>query len=334
VSAAKANKNTWLMISWAPYSRMSDTFAKELNGKLYCIHYLRFQYPPVAPIKYIMQAVRTMAVLLSEKPRVIHVQNPPFIAGMVANFYCRLTGAKFVLHYHSAAFAKNWDWALPFQKLIARRASANIVTNQHWADIITNWGGNALVMTDPFLELPKGDAYPVSSSFNLAFVSTFAEDEPTDAVMEAARAMPDVHFYITGDKRKKPATFFENTPANVTFTGFLSPDTEYPGLLHSVDAVMVLTTRDYTLQLGGCEAAAVKKPLVTSDFPYLREVFSRGTAFVLPDPKSIEQGIRSIQQDYAHYCEEIAWLRSDKQQEWNLRLSQLKHLVGLDHEPA
>lgn len=334
MSSAKASKTDWLMISWAPYSRMSNTFAKELNGKLYSIHYLRFQYPPIAPIKYLLQAVRTLVVLFKEKPRVIHVQNPPFIAGMVVDFFCRLTGAKFVLHYHSAAFFKKWDWALAFQKMIARRAVTNIVTNQHWADIVTSWGGHALVMIDPFLELPQGNAYPVLAGFNVAFVSTFAEDEPMDAVMEAARLMPDVQFYITGDKRKKTASFFENTPANVTFTGFLSPDTEYPGLLRAVDAVMVLTTRDHTLQLGGCEAAAVKKPLITSDFPYLREVFSRGTAFVTPDSKSIEQGIRSVQHDYAHFCEEIAWLRSDKQQEWNLRLNQLQQLAGLENESA
>ncbi len=334
MSGSNGTKNPWLMISWAPYSRMSNTFAKELGGTLYCVHYLRFQFPPVAPIKYIMQSVRTLQILFREKPRVVHVQNPPFISGLVVNFYCRLTGAKFVLHYHSAAFARNWDWALPFQKLIARRAVTNIVTNQHWADIVSGWGGNTLVMVDPFLELPKGEAFQVTPGFNVAFVSTFADDEPTDAVLAAAQAMPDVHFYITGDKRKKPASFFESAPANVTFTGFLDPDTQYPGLLRSVDAVMVLTVRNHTLQLGGCEAAAVKKPLITSDFPYLHEVFSRGTTFVTASPESIQKGIRAIQQDYGHYCEEIAWLRSDKQQEWNLRLSQLKELVGLANEPA
>ncbi len=334
MSALNKFKNTWLMISWAPYSRMSNTFAKELGGKLYCIHYLRFQYPPVAPIKYVLQAVRTLQVLFRERPCVIHVQNPPFISGMVVDFYCRLTRAKFVLHYHSAAFSKKWDWALPFQKMIARRAVTNIVTNQHWADIVNGWGGRVIVMTDPFLELPKGTVYPVSIGFNVAFVSTFADDEPTDAVMAAARAMPDIHFYITGDKRKKPASFFESAPTNVTFTGFLNPDTDYPGLLRSVDAVMVLTTRNHTLQLGGCEAAALKKPLITSDFPYLHEVFSRGTAFVSATPESIEEGIRAVQSEYDHFCQEISWLRSDKQQEWNLRLSQLKQLVGLGNEPA
>ncbi len=329
MSVMTANNSDWLALSWAPYSRMSTTFAKELDSKLYCVHFLRFQSPPIAPIKYVLQAVRTLQILFREKPLAIHVQTPPFISGMVVDWYCRLSGAKFVLHYHSAVFDPIWNWALPLQKLIARRAVTNIVTNQHWADVVAGWGGKTLVMVDPFLELPEGDPFPVRDGFSVACVCTFAEDEPVDALMQAARITPDVNFYITGDKRKKPASFFENAPANVSFTGFLDPNRQYPGLLRAVDAVMVLTTRDYTLQLGGCEAAAVKKPLITSDWPYLHEVFSGGTVFVDNTPEGIQRGIRQMQGDYPRYCHEIARLRGEKQQEWNLRLNQLKEMIRM-----
>lgn len=322
-----AENRSWLALSWAPYSRMSATFAKELGGKLFCVHYLRFQSPPVAPVKYILQAAKTLQILFREKPGAVHVQNPPFLSGVVADWYCRLSGAKYALHYHSAAFDPIWRWALPFQKIIARRAAANIVTNQHWAEKVAGWGGKTLVMVDPFRELPQGEPFPVKGEFTVAFICTFAYDEPVEAVLQAARAMPDVQFYITGDRRKKPASFFEIAPENVTFTGFLDPDRQYPGLLRSVDAVMVLTTRDHTLQLGGCEAAAVKKPLITSDWPYLREVFTRGTAFVQPTPESIQQGIREVQNDYEGYCREIAQLRGEKQQEWEAGLARLQEMI-------
>lgn len=327
MKAVATQTNPWLAISWAPYSRMSSTFSKELGAKLFCVHYLRFQSPPHAPIKYLLQAARTLQILFRERPKAVHVQTPPFVGGLVVDLYCRLTGAKYVLHYHSAAFGKAWDWALPLQKMLARRAVTNIVTNHFWADVVEGWGGQSLVMVDPFLELPEGKAYPVRSGFSVAFVSTFAEDEPIEEVLQAARALPEVNFYITGDKRKKPASFFENAPANVTFTGFLDPEQQYPGLLRSADAVMVLTTRDHTLQLGGCEAAAVKKPLITSDWPYLHEVFSRGTVFVPNTAEGIQQGIRQLQQDYEHYCREIALLRSEKQAEWDMGLTQLVDMV-------
>ncbi|MGB7873933.1 MAG: glycosyltransferase family 4 protein [Anaerolineales bacterium] len=328
MTSLQKESNYWLALSWAPYSRMSQTFARELGGKLHCIHYLRFQSPPHAPFKYILQAIRTLVVLFRERPRAVHVQTPPFVAGLVVDLYCRLSGAKFVLHYHSAAFERIWDWALPFQKYIARRATTNIVTNSHWAGIVNAWGGHTLVMVDPYLDLPESKPFSVKPGFNVAFVSTFAQDEPLDAVLEAAAMLPDVNFYITGDKRKKPASFFENAPANVTFTGFLDPDKQYPGLLRAVDTVMVLTTRNYTLQLGGCEATAVGKPLVTSDWPYLREVFPKGTVYVTDTAKSIQAGILQLKQDYDRLSEEIVVLREESQQEWNSRLTQLNRLMG------
>ncbi len=183
-------------------------------------------------------------------------------------------------------------------------------------------------MVDPFLELPQGEPFRTGAGFNVAFVSTFAQDEPLEAVLQAAELLPEVNFYVTGDKRKKPAAFFDNAPPNVTFTGFLDPHREYPGLLRAVEAVMVLTTRDHTLQLGGCEAAAVGKPLITSDWPYLREVFPKGTVFVRESAESIVEGIRKVMEDHAILSREIVELRQEGRQEWDLRLGQLNQLVG------
>jgi glycosyltransferase involved in cell wall biosynthesis len=239
-----------------------------------------------------------------------------------------VSGAKFVFHYHSAAFGRMWDWALPLQKFLARRAATNIVTNQHWADIVRSWGAHALVMLDPFLDLPQGEPFAVEPGFNVAFVSTFAPDEPTEAVLKAAALLPQVHFYITGDTRKKPTSFFADAPANVTFTGFLDPNRQYPGLLRAVDAIMVLTTRNYTLQLGGCEAVSVGKPLITSDWPYLREVFPKGTVYVSASAESIRDGILVLQENCEALANEIVTLRRDSRREWDNRMAQLKQIVA------
>lgn len=328
MTTIQKTETDWLAVAWAPYSRMSDTFARELNGKLYCIHYLRFQSPPHAPLKYLLQTVRTLIVLLRERPRAVHVQNPPFVSGLVVYLYSRLFGAKYVLHYHSAAFGRVWDWALPVQRFLARRAATNIVTNQHWADVVRGWGGHALVMLDPFLDLPAGEPFAMRPGFNVAVVSTFAPDEPIEAILAAAARLPQVHFYVTGDKRKKPTDFFASAPANVTFTGFLDPYRDYPGLLRAADAVMVLTTRNYTLQLGGCEAVAVGKPLITSDWPYLREVFPKGTVYVSDSAESIRDGVLAVQEKYETLAKEVVALRRESRQLWNGRLQQLKELVA------
>jgi glycosyltransferase involved in cell wall biosynthesis len=307
---------------------MSETFARELRGKLYCVHYLRFQYKPHAPFKYPLQALRTLQILFKERPAAVHVQNPPIVSGLVVYLYSRLSGAKFVLHYHSAAFGRDWSWSFPIQGFLARRAVANIVTNNHWAEVVRSWGAKALVMVDPFLDLPAGEPFAVKRGFSVAFVSTFAPDEPLDAVLQAAALLPQVHFYITGDTRKRPASFFAGAPANVTFTGFLDPNSQYPGLLRAADAIMVLTTRNHTLQLGGCEAVATGKPLVTSDWPYLREVFPKGTVYVSDSAESIRDGILAVQERYDELAREIVALRQESRREWDARLTQLQEMVA------
>ena len=320
-------KDKWLAISWAPYSRRSEVFARSFEGKLYNIHYLRFKSPPHAPIKYILQAVRTMQVLFKERPSAVHVQMPPFVAGLVVDLYCRMTGTKLVLDYHSAAFGPVWDWALSVQKYLARRASANTVTNQHWADIIDSWQAKSLILGDAFLDLPVGSEYPVSEKFNIVYISTYSFDEPLEEVIEAFRGNQDVHVYITGNPNKVKPEILESNPSNVTLTGFL-PEEKYIGLLRSVDGVMALTTRDYTLQRGGCEAVAVGQPLITSDWPYLRDFFNQGTVHIENNSESIKSGIKILIRDHEKLREEISQLQKDGRLLWENQLTELRELLN------
>jgi glycosyltransferase involved in cell wall biosynthesis len=308
----------WAAIAWAPYSRRSEMFARELGAPLHCVHYLRFQSPPHAPAKYPMQALSTLRCLFSERPRAVHVQNPPFVCGLTVALYCWLTRSCYVVEHHSAAFGRIWDWARPFQKLVVRRAVTNIVTDGYWADVVRSWGrrrapAHALVMHDAFLDLPDGQPFGVTPGRTIAFAGTFADDEPLDAVLAAARLVPDVHFYVTGDTAKAPPADVAQAPSNVTFTGFLDVNGEYLGLLRAVDAVMVLTTRDHTLQLAGCEAIAVGTPLITSDWPYLHELFSTAAVYVAPTAGSIRDGVVEV--------------RREQRARWRAQIAQLRALV-------
>ena len=319
--------NGWVAIAWAPYSRRSEMFARELGGRLHCIHYLRFRSPLHAPVKYVIQAVRTLQVLFAERPRAVHVQSPPFVCGLVVHLYCLLSGARYVVEHHTASFGRAWDWALPMQKFVARHAVANIVTAERWADLVRSWGAEALVMHDPFLDLPPGEPYPLHPGFNVAFIGTFAQDEPLDAVLEAASLMPDVGFWITGDTEQAPGTIAA-APANVTFTGFLDLNREYLGLLRGADAAMVLTTRDDTLQLAGCEAISVGTPLITSDWPYLRQLFADTAVYVSPSAESIRDGVREALDRRVELARAIPGFRRERQRDWTDRLARLTAMVA------
>jgi glycosyltransferase involved in cell wall biosynthesis len=321
-------RNGWAAIAWAPFSRRSEMFARELGGTLHCIHYLRFQSPLHAPFKYVLQAIRTLWVLFAERPAAVHVQNPPFVCGLVVDAYCRIIGSRFVIEHHSAAFGRMWDWSRPLQRYIVRRATTNVVTSEHWADIVGSWGGRALVMHDPFLDLPEGKPYPLGPGPTVAFLSTFAADEPLEAVLDAAGFLPEVRFYITGDARRLSAEVQVGAPGNVTFTGFLDPGGEYLGLLRAVDVAMVLTTRDHTLQLAGCEAISVGTPLITSDWPYLRELFGAGTVFVAHSADDVARGVSEALSRRAELAAEMAGFRDGRRRDWNVRLAQLRAAVA------
>lgn len=317
----------WLAVAWAPYSRRSEMFARELGGQLHCVHYLKFQSKPHAPFKYILQAVKTLRILVRHRPAAVHVQNPPYVCGLVVHAYCRLFGARFVIEHHSAAFGEAWRHQLPLTKFIVRRAKVNIVTSDHWAELIESWGGTALVMYDPFLDLPEGRPYPMGDGFNVAFLSTFAPDEPVDEVLVAASQLPDVNFYITGAEHKRLEGGYREATENVTFTGFLDSNGEYLGLLRGADAAMVLTTRDHTLQLAGCEALAVGTPLITSDFDYLRGLFRGGTVFVPNTAEGIKAGVEAMVADVARLRSEVPEARRVGQVEWQERLAALNAMV-------
>lgn len=146
--------------------------------------------------------------------------------------------------------------------------------------------------------------------------------------MAAAAMTPEVNYYVTGDTRKRPASFVAAAPPNVTFTGFLNPNGEYLGLLRGADAAMVLTTRDHTLQLGGCEAVAVGKPLITSDWPYLRELFCGGTIFAPNTGEGLRDAVLAMCEQRETLAREVVAFRGDSRREWDARMRQLEDRVA------
>ena len=113
----------------------------------------------------------------------------------------------------------------------------------------------------------------------------------------------------------------------MTCTGFL-PDAQYVGLLQAVDAVMVLTTRDYTLQLGGCEAVAAGQPLITSNWPFLQDFFFKGTIYVANTADGICNGVLAMQQEKGRLEDEMARFRDAARREWAAQFAQLSKLVA------
>jgi glycosyltransferase involved in cell wall biosynthesis len=321
-------------ITWYPHCRRSDTIAAALGASSHLIHYLGFRRPLHAPVKYVLQTVATLRILRRERPDVVLVAAPPIFAALPVLLYAWIAqDTRVVIDAHTGVFAhRRWSWLLPLTRAVFRQADAVIVTGGHLAHMVRSWGARAVVIgTVPVVFGPGRSPHPCNGP-RVVVVNSFAVDEPLDELLQAAARLNQVCFFVTGDTALARREWLEGRPENLSFTGFVS-EQEYAGLLRAADAVVVLTTHDHTMQRGGYEAMALGKPLVTSDWPLLRETFSRGTVHVRPVAAEIVAGIARALESRHSLSGQMITLREEHEREFQSRLAELKEAVGFV-EPA
>ena len=277
-------------------------------------------------LRYLIQGTQTLWLLWKKRPRVVIVQSPPSMAVLFTALYCVLTNSRYVVDAHSDAFQRRiWTWPTWLYRRVARRAVVTLVTDTYFKQKLEGWGAKALVMRSPVTWYPQ-EPYPVNGHFNVTVVNSFSLDEPLENVLQAAAALPGVRFYITGKVRRNSEQLLKLAPENVQFTNFL-PEKQYYGLLKASHAVMSLTTRNHTFQCGACESLSLERPIVTSNWPLLREYFNLGTVHVDNTVDGIRRGIIEMQREYERYQGEIVQLRKLRYQEWQRRIADLVALI-------
>jgi glycosyltransferase involved in cell wall biosynthesis len=320
-----------LFLVWGPPSHgpRSTRLAGELGiAELHFISSVRGRGLRWAAPKYGCQAVRTLALLFGRRPRVVFVQSPPSLAVPFVSAYCALTGGRYLIDAHSAAFQlRAWTWPRWLHAFLARQAVATIVTNDHLAEMVRKLGGRAFVLPDVPTTFPQAEPPVLAGGFNLTVVNTFSEDEPLGEVLAAAADLPDFHFYVTGRKKSAPKGLLERAPTNVHFTDFL-PDDRYYALMNASHGVVCLTTRDHTMQRGACEALWLGKPVITSDWPLLREYFSRGAIYVEGRAASIREGALRLRAQHPRYQAAVLELQAERRRDWQSRVESLTELIG------
>jgi glycosyltransferase involved in cell wall biosynthesis len=285
-----------------------------------------------AVVRYPRQLASTTRALFGRRPRAVLVQQPPSPAMWAVALYAAMTGARYVIDAHSDAFQRDrWLRPLWLTRWIARRARAVLVTDRHWADTVNAWGATAIVNPDVPTVFEIDGSHPVGDGFSVAVVNTWAADEPIAAIVAAAAGLPDVTFHVTG-RADGRVEALGPLPPNVRFTDFL-PEPAYYGLLASASAVMCLTTRDHTMQRGACEALSLGRPIVTSDFPLLRDYFSQGAVHVGSGAAEIRDGVERLRSDYDRYLAAVLDLREVRRREWEDRRAMLVFLLGGSPSP-
>jgi glycosyltransferase involved in cell wall biosynthesis len=251
---------------------------------------------------------------------------------LLAWLWTCFSGAELVIDSHTGAFDGPWARMLWLHRFLSRRATTTLVTNEPLRARVAAWGARALILEDrvPDLQPARG---PVNDRFSVVLVSSFAADEPLTEVLAAAAELPSYLFFVTGRAPAHCAALVAGAPANVTFTGFV-PRADYVALLNRVDAVMVLVKRDLTLLCGAYEAAAVEQPLITSDWPVLRNYFDRGALYVDNSPAQIRDAVCEARRRNGELREGIRQLKRALAIDWARRCDILREQVGLPSSAA
>ncbi len=309
-----------IFIVWSAHSRRAETLAAELDGQV------SFLYEPwlkgrwLTPLRYLVQSWKTWRLLERERPEVVLVQSPPIFAPLIVTVWCeprantRLSRLRvpYAVDCHTSTFYdRKWRWALQLLRLISKRAAVTLVASEAALGILKSWKVKGIFLVDglPTLKSPTGTIGSEGEA-RVAVISSFCEDEPVPEIFAAARLLPQVTFYLSGDSRRMVPKLLTQKPENVILTGFLS-DSDYTGLLENVHGLVVLTKEPNVLNCGAYEALAVGKPAIVSDWSGLRQCFTRGFVYVNNTPEAIATGVKKMLNEQVMLIPEVIAMRSE-----------------------
>lgn len=300
-----------LFISWAPFSRRTQSLAARFGLEWVQVQAPWFKRPLYAPLKYPVQVLRTWRLLNSRDPAEVWVMDPPAPAVLIAWLYCRRRRRALVVDMHTVGFYDpKWRALRCVEMPALREAASNVVTNAELAARVRAWGCPVAVLTDPLPVPPDlSDVEPEPGTATV--IATFSEDEPIGLLPQVASALREVRFFVTGRPRIDTTTW----PENLVATGFLG-DADFWRRLAASDVIVVLTTRPNTLLSGGYEALSLGRPLVVSDHSVLREYFADAAVYVRGDAAGIAAGVREALARSTELAERSAALAARREAEW------------------
>jgi glycosyltransferase involved in cell wall biosynthesis len=318
------------IIFWGPSSLSTDDYGKKLNSPVYKINSLEWRRTWLAPFRYILMFFKTWKLLREKAPDAVLVINTPVFAPLCVYLFCRQQKIPYVMNVHGHSFIGwKWGWARSLQRFLAKRALTNLVGIPEYEELFNSWGASAILLERPMAfvdpEILKVVTEP--GTFNVTLTSTFALDEPIDLVVEAAKQLPDIQFYILGDTRLARSSLLSSAPKNVIFPGYLKSE-QYWSQLYSSQVIMTLTTTPYSLVSGGVEALSLRKPMILSCQPALTDYFTKGTVFVDHTVESIVDAVKTAQQNHEKLTEESAELNFEKRKRWDESFNYLVDLLG------
>lgn len=322
--------NEVIWVTWEDHRR-SRELADAFDANYFALLDKRSRYS-----RYFSLALRTIKLLREERPDTVFCQNPSIVLTALLCFMKRLFGYYLIVDRHTnfkfnTFKSKKPTWLLfhALSRYTVKTADLTIVTNIYLKELVECWGGKGFVLQDRLPVLDHSGHRRLEGKYNFAFICTFSDDEPYEDIVSLANDISsDIHIYITGNFKKweKYMSGSVEIPTNVHLEGFLAEES-YQVLINSVDALIVLTDSDYTLNCGAYEGVVLGKALVLSDTPTIRSYFSKGAVYTDFDKASIAGSIESAVLNLKQLISEVEDLKPKLERDWSARFKKLKELV-------
>ena len=325
-----------IYITWIDFQRRAESMNQYVDFDLYYLP------PPVSrkwlkPFGYLLQAWRTIRIVLAEKPDVVWVQSPP---GMVPHILYALRPFTkrygLIVDCHNASMLPPWSH-FPGVAHVLNRSDRVLVHNEEMRGVVEKFGVRPeliRVLEDPpaLLDLPPAPPKGEGARPYVLVPCSFNADEhlPIPAVMGAARLMPEVDFKITGRKWKAEAQgLTKDAPPNAHFTDYLTI-AEFEALLAGADVVLGVTSRTNCQLSVANEALGAHAPLVLSDTGILRKMFGEAAVFGENTPESLAAALREALAHQPEMRAKSEALKLRRQESW---LAEARRASQIDPVP-
>jgi len=275
-------------------------------------------------VRYFKSIIKTVFVIKKEKPDILIVQNPSIILAVWAVLLRIIFKYVLVIDAHNAGIFPS-EGKSYFLQLVSRwlqkKADLTIVTTEEFKRVVEQNGGKGFVLPDALPQVPTFSQIGPHAEFNIVNICTFSEDEPYQAIIDAARGLPaNIKIFFTGRFAGKVDP--KSLPANVELLGFID-DAKFWSILGASDVIMDLTLRESCLVCGAYEGVALSKPLILSNTRTLRQYFNEGCIYVDPTAESIRSGIFAAVKQKKRLEKEINHLKQSLNRDWQLRKEQI-----------
>lgn len=280
--------------------------------------------------RYLLSSIKTVSLILKEKPRIVAAQNPSIILAGLVLLLKKIFGYKLIIDAHNIGIFPlegRSKFLMFFSKKLQRYADLTLVTNSKLKSVVKSNKGKAFVLPDKIPDVPEVEFYSLEGKVNIAYICTFSDDEPfREVIKSASMVSEDTIIYFTGKYEGK--IDINSISTNIKLLGFI-PDQQFWSLLSSVDFIMDLTLREGCLVCGAYEGIALSKPLILSNTEALKSYFNKGCIYVEPTAISIAQGIKRAIKIREELSSEVGLLKLSIKDDWEDRLNHFQEIIKL-----